>query len=318
MVATEYKGWEGKFYRSELGAASSAYDEIGQVQSFSITLDNAIVPFHICGQRKAYSVKEGSQTCTGTFEGLFIDASSFLDAAGFSSKTDYVGINKSGATHIIYDVIDQAAVEDYNGGNLVEIESTDYDMIEADDATLYSTTTGANTNYAQQVFKFDNIGTDTNITALRFHHSGFNSASAGTEGLTFKVWDANGAAWVALTTTTNTTTGLTRIDITNTTNITNWIDGNNDLYITCYTTDVTSGAKTIQTDYVALYVQDSTKVSYPPTMTFKGVLNENWASSNTVTVVVTDVKLNTWGTTITSGETVLQNVDWVGILSSIA
>jgi len=46
--------------------------------------------------------------------------------------------------------------------------------------------------------------------------------------------------------------------------------------------------------------------------------DENWAGTDKITITLGDVKFNTWNTTITTGETVLENVDWVGTLTSIA
>ena len=310
MVAALFKGHEAFL---QIGPEGSE-ETVGKVQSFTTNISNNLVSLFVLGSRTASVIKEENLVHGGTFSKAWIDQDYLAKHLGSTKKINFVGINKGGSTHTIFDKLGTTAETDAAPGSWAgaEIESTDYDMVEADDAADYDLTSNTDTNdFPALLIKFDNITTEANIGHIEIEVVGYATADSGsTQGFNLYAYDAANTEWDLIGSTE--TAAAQGSIVTIIPDPDDHVDASNDIFfmIRPQTAYDGSTASVIHLDYVELRVHDTTKSAEQRDF---GLVTKYYDGTNTITLTFANVKLTGWSSSVTNdGTTILENVTWSG------
>lgn len=131
-----------------------------------------------------------------------------------------------------------------------------------EDGTNHSIATTTGTNHAMVLCKVRATTAEANVTTIGIRVKGY--CDAATDGYTLQIWNDTGSAWVAVGTSTDSSSAVKTFQITD--DITNYIDSSGDLYIQIYSTDThDNGTCTLYLDYVEILISDE---AYPKVFYF--------------------------------------------------
>ena len=316
MATLIMKGQNAKLYCGE----TATEVEIGRVKDVTVKINNNVTSAYKLGSRAPIVSMEGLANYSGTFKNLYIDALQQAKALGYSSKLNFVGINKSGSTHVIEDKVSTTIDADPASWGGAEIESTEYDELEADDANTHDIgPSSGTTEVAQALFKFDNLGTAANIDWFMFRLLGYGDQTAGTDGVTVEIWDDTNSEWDTLGAGTGTAVELLEYLVVGTTTypIADYMDSNDDIWIQVRTTGThAGGAVELYIDYAELLVHDTSKKDQKlPPFSIVTTLDDG---TTTINATMTNAVFSNWTLATTPGELVVEDVEFHGTGITVA
>lgn len=282
------------------------------VTAFNVQLSRGLKVEHAAGSEDAYEIKEGNKVITGNLSKFFRDDNTISEVLGGTKNIDFVGINKGGSTHIIEDGNGTWAELNVAPGSFPgsEIESTEYDDIESNNATYQSMTAADAGDYAAFLVKFDAVGTEATIDFVQLLIDGYGTGP--TNGFDVYVREfTDGPSWVKAGSSTAAAAGgqikVTISDIPTT----DYIDASGDMYFMIRSRAVATGTNNVlYLDYVQLLVKDSGN-------TFENAFQfviDNTDGTNTETLTFTGVKWGTWSFGFdNTGESIIESITFTAL-----
>jgi hypothetical protein len=166
---------------------------------------------------------------------------------------DFAGLGyPSGDSHKAFQAAATAELAPTDSG-WAELSSADYQKIWCQDSTDYSKDTSINLQYALMLFRFKVANRKETTQKIVLSFVGYGTAPGG-NGSTIKVWNASGSAWQDAQ--SGTGGADETVTITLTSNLTNYIDVNDYVWLLARTTNPSNGttAATINCDYASCAV----------------------------------------------------------------